>query len=641
MTEIVAIYCRISTQLQSTDRQREELLAIAHNHGWEIPDDRIYIDVISGFKPGEIRPEYSRMISELAPKGITCVLFSEFSRLARNATELLAQINLFRERNIRLFFEKQNIWVENKKNDFGNSVLLHVLAVVSSYEVELFAERCQSGRISKVVAGGGGGLEFAFGYKLDAAKKLVIDKDEAQIVIRIFKEYAEGKSSIKICEMLNAEHIPSPYKKRLSEKREKRRGKGQKDKQYKNYNIDELVWRPSSLNRLLHNEIYIGRKHVIFHKPDPENPEPVDRRKDRQIVYEYDEHDENLRLVDDDIWFAVQEKLIKAHYNKNNAVKHENLLKHLLKCGECGSNFSVAGSANNSKYSMSNNKYERKYACFGRKKLLNKPAICNDGGEFMMTKLDGMVLQFSLKMFSEINIHETNEALLAKIREELSEIEMVKESKLQELQQITEEFKYIMKTYARMKDEKVQKELIEEEEVKHEQSKNKLNGDIEKAIKEIAKLKANLRNIEKLKDNVNLYTQMHNIRNDRGVIKTMVNEYIDKIVIYRMHKLWFLIIVKYKNGIELWGKLKKARYCNDELFYNEFLCRYGIEYQTWIIDNTAQTFHYDKERKKIIYDGENELYSDLEKGEYDYESMNQYMIKSGNMGSFPLYQFET
>ena len=640
MKDIIAIYCRISSQLQSTDRQKEELLAIATKNGWEVPEDRIYVDIISGFKAGELRPEYSRMISELSPKGITCGLFSEFTRLARNATELLNQINFFREKNVRLFFEKQNIWVENKKNDLGNSILLHVLAVVSSYEVELFAERSQSGRISKVQAGGGGGIEYTFGYKLDAAKKLVVDEEEAQIVIRIFKEYAEGKSSIKICDMLNAEGVPSPYKKRLSEKREHRRKLGLKDKQYKNYNIDELVWRPSSLNRLLEHETYIGRKHIVYHKPDPTNPTPIDKRMDREIVYEYDEYDENLRLVSDEIWFAVQERKLNAHYNKNNAVKRENLLKHLLTCGECGSNFSVTGGAVNSQYSQMPNKYERKYTCYGRKKTSTKSSICNEGGEFMMTKLDGLVLQFSLKMFSEINLRETNETLLAKIRGELSEIEKVKESKQQELLQITEDFKGAVKSYAKLKNDKLREELIDEEQVKYEQSSDKLNGDIEKAIKEIAKLKANLRSIGKLNDNVNLYTQMHDIRGDRGIIKAMVDEYIDEIVVYRMHELWFLIVVKYRNGVELWGKLKKARYRNEELFYDEFLCRYGVEFQTWVIDNTAQTFHYDKARKIIIYDGGNELYSGLPKGEYDYERMNQYMIESQNMGSFSLYLYE-
>ena len=167
MEHNVAIYCRVSTQMQSTDRQREELLALASKKGWEISDDKIYVDVISGFKAGEVRPEFSRMLSELAPKGITCVLFSEFSRLARNATELLEQVNFFRERKIDLYFEKQNIWVTHDKTDLGCTILLHVLAVMSSYEIELFAERSLSGKINKLQAGGGCGMEFAYGYRLN------------------------------------------------------------------------------------------------------------------------------------------------------------------------------------------------------------------------------------------------------------------------------------------------------------------------------------------------------------------------------------------------------------------------------------------------------------------------------------------
>ena len=123
--------------------------------------------------------------------------------------------------------------------------------------------------------------------------KLVIDDEEASIIFRVFKEYANGRSSIQICETLNAEGVLSPYKKRLTEIREVRRKQGLKDKEYKKFDIDEMTWRPSTLNRLFHNEIYIGRKHVIFHKPDPTNPEPIEKRKDREVVFEYDEYDEH------------------------------------------------------------------------------------------------------------------------------------------------------------------------------------------------------------------------------------------------------------------------------------------------------------------------------------------------------------
>ncbi|MBR2607375.1 MAG: recombinase family protein [Bacteroidaceae bacterium] len=640
MEHNVAIYCRVSTQMQSTDRQREELLTLASKKSWEISEDKIYVDIISGYKAGEVRPEFSRMLSELSPKGITCILFSEFSRLARNATELLEQVNFFRERKIDLYFEKQNIWVTHDNKDLAGTILLHVLAVMSSYEIELFAERSMSGKINKLQAGGGGGIEFAYGYKLNEAKKLVKVKDEAVIVERIFAEYANGKSSVQICDMLNAEGVPSPYKKRLGKKREERRRQGLNEKEYKRFDLDKIMWRPSSLNRLMHNEIYIGKKNVIFHKPDPTNPVPVDKRKDREVVYEYNEYDVNLRIISDELWYAVQERLLQASYNKNNAIKRENLLKTLLICGECGSNFSVSGSTVNSKYVTTINKYERKYACYGAKGTSYKKQTCSEGGQIAMTKLDGLVLQFSLKMFAETNIAETNEELIIKLNEEIDGLEVIRKAKEQELLQIDADYKKILKRTLLLDNDSLAEELIKEEQDKYQLSSGKLKTEISKLIKRISALRVNISNIRKLNVNTNLYAKMHDVRTDRGLIKTMVDEYIDKIFVYRIHKLWFLVVVKYKNGVELWGKIKNARYRNDELFYDEFCCRYGVEFQTWVIDNTNHSFCYDKERKIIVFSGGNDLYPDLEPGEYDYERMNQYMMDSQNMGSFPLYLYE-
>lgn len=51
-----AIYVRISTAQQKTDRQVVELKEYAKSHAITIDEDDIFIDVISGFKNGEIRP---------------------------------------------------------------------------------------------------------------------------------------------------------------------------------------------------------------------------------------------------------------------------------------------------------------------------------------------------------------------------------------------------------------------------------------------------------------------------------------------------------------------------------------------------------------------------------------------------------
>lgn len=201
-------------------------------------------------------------------------------------------------------------------------------------------------------------------------------------------------------------------------------------------------------------------------------------------------------------------------------------------------------------------------------------------------------------------------------------------------------YKKLLKRVILLDDDSMAEELIKEEQNKYQQNSGKLKSDIAKLVQRISSLRVNINNIRKLNVNANLYAKMHDVRADRGLIKTMVDEYIENVIIYRMHKLWFLVVIKYKNGVELWGKIKNARYKNDELFYDECCCRYGVEFQTWVVDNTNHSFIYDKERKIIIYQGGNDLYPDLEQGEYDYERMNQYMMESQNMGSFSLYLYE-
>lgn len=180
MNDKVAIYCRVSTQMQSTDRQKEDLLKYAKERGYVISDDNIYVDVISGFKSGEVRPEYSRMIENVKSGRINLILFSELTRLGRNATELLDEIKKFQEMGVHLYFEKQNIEVK-EVSDLGSKILLHILAVVAEYEIQLFSERSLSGKIEKLKKGGGGGLERAYGYKHEN-KLIVVDKEEAKIV---------------------------------------------------------------------------------------------------------------------------------------------------------------------------------------------------------------------------------------------------------------------------------------------------------------------------------------------------------------------------------------------------------------------------------------------------------------------------
>ena len=148
-----AIYCRISTQMQSTDRQKEDLLKVAERFEYEIDAEHIYIDIITGFSVGEDRPNYSALLGEVEKGNIDTILFSELTRLGRNSTELLAEVQRLQDKGIDLYFEKQDLWVRHDKKDLGSRILLAVLAITTSYEIELFAERSISGKIDPTTGG--------------------------------------------------------------------------------------------------------------------------------------------------------------------------------------------------------------------------------------------------------------------------------------------------------------------------------------------------------------------------------------------------------------------------------------------------------------------------------------------------------
>lgn len=632
----VAIYCRVSTQQQSTDRQLEELTKLAAEKGLTVAKQNIYVDVISGFKKGEVRPAFSEMLQGIEKGEINYILFSEFSRLARNATELLEQINYFKEKNVTVYFQKQNITVNNDNNNIGNTILLHVLAVMSSYEIELFTERSLSGKITKVQAGGGAGDEHAYGYK-NVNKKITINEEEAGTVYTIFKMYAEGISTINIADYLNANNIPSPYYTRTKQFIENRKKKGLEEKEYK-FDVEKLKWRASTISRMLSNKIYVGERNITFYKPDPTNTLPTWKRDEREIVYNYNEKCEDLRIISDELFEIVQDRLSKAKYNKNNAIKHNNLLKSKLKCGECGGNFSVGNSDAKSTGDLT----KRTYKCYGIISRKDKKRTCETGSEIRQTRLDGLVVHYSLKMFAQLSIDNINKDKMQQLKQEIEQLNTIVAAKKEERAEVENNYKTALKRLMKVNNAIVE-ELIAEETDKYNKSIAALNKAISKIEKDIVTKNILLVKLQKMQDTyVNLYNKMQEIRANKELVKQLVDEYIDVIQVFRIDKNWNLIVIKYSNNVELWGTIKAARYKNDEMFFDEITCKNGIEYKSWCIDNTEHCFSYNKDTHIIIYNGNSkfELYKDFVAGEYTYQQFNDLLVRTENLNSYPLYKFE-
>lgn len=637
-----AIYCRISTSMQSTDRQKEDLLKVAERFKVEVNAEHIYIDIITGFSVGEDRPNYSALLSEVEKGHIDTILFSELTRLGRNSTELLAEVQRLQDKGIDLYFEKQDLWVRHDKKDLGSRILLAVLAITTSYEIELFAERSISGKIEKVNKGGGiGGDNNAYGYKNDENKRMVIREDEAGIIRRIFNMYADGKSTIDICDILNSEGIPTSYGTRIQEFKENRKRKGLAPKEYKHFkNVDGFTWRPSAISKLLANELYIGHRKITFHKPQVDklakkDGEPVER----ELLYTYDVQLEDLRIVDDELFQRVQDRLAQAAYNKNNAIKHDNLLKPKLRCGECGSRFTVGKQTDTAtNYKMN----PRTYRCYGLVDRKDHPRICTRGAEMRQWRLDGLVLTLSLYMFAEINMADSNAKNISLLTSEIEDMLKVKDAKEKELSSLKDEHKKVMARYAHSKeDDDTIQELMANETAEYSKKQKELVEAISKYSKGITSKRVTINKLEKLtKTFVNIKDKTDEIRQNKELVKAMIDEYIEDVTIYKIHKMWNLIIVHYTNGTESWGTIKNARYKNNEQFFDEMLCHYGMEFKSWIINNDDHSFTYDKDNQTVHYNGKSAIYEQLQAGTYTYEEFHNILDENGLIGSFPLYAYE-
>lgn len=215
-------------QATSYETQIEHYTTYINNHpDWEFAG--IFADDgISGTNTKK-REEFNRMIDECMAGNIDMIITKSISRFARNTLDCLKYIRQLKDKNIPVYFEKENINTMDSKGE----VMLTIMASLAQQESQSLSQnvklglqyRYQQGEIQINCA------RF-LGYTKDENKKLVIVPEEAEVVKRIYREYLEGASMLKIARGLEADGI--------------RNGAGNKR------------WHTSNINHILRNEKYIG-----------------------------------------------------------------------------------------------------------------------------------------------------------------------------------------------------------------------------------------------------------------------------------------------------------------------------------------------------------------------------------------------
>ena len=131
----VAIYCRVSTQDQTTDNQQRILEEYSRRMGWEY---EVFTEVESSRKT---RPIKWDLYNRLLRKEFDGLVIYKFDRWARSTQELVEHINKLVDKGISVYSYTENI-------DLSNSMGRAMLTIISAFaqlERDLIRERTLAG----------------------------------------------------------------------------------------------------------------------------------------------------------------------------------------------------------------------------------------------------------------------------------------------------------------------------------------------------------------------------------------------------------------------------------------------------------------------------------------------------------------
>ena len=288
-------------------------------------------------------------------------------------------------------------------------------------DLALKTHRGLEGRVRQGRSGGG----LCFGYdvvrELDASGNPVrgqraINQEEAATIIRIYEEFASGRSPVAIAKHLNSECVKGP------------RGKD---------------WGPSTIygnwkrgTGILNNDLYVGRlvwnRQHFIKDPDSGKRQARPNPETQWVIEEVP----SLRIVPQHLWDAVKERQNGLRRTmtspSDRSVRSERakravyLFSGLLKCGECNGSYSMVNatsygcSTRKTRGTCTNNLLIKRLelenlVLEGLKKQLMEPSLVK---EFIKTYHQDLNQQLA----GETNRRERLSKQLRKVTQELEEL---------------------------------------------------------------------------------------------------------------------------------------------------------------------------------------------------------------------------
>lgn len=329
----VALYARYSSDLQnerSAENQLDTLRRAAAAKGYQVVDE--FADRGVSGSAVTTRSGIQALMKAAAGGACDVVLTEALDRLSRSQSDTARLYELLTFASVRL---------ETLSSGAVNELHVGMEGTMNRLFLVELGKKTRRGLEAKVRSGFSGGGR-CYGYAIKEKGVLAINDNEAEVVRRIFADYARGESPRRIAAALNAEGVAGP-----------RGGE----------------WTASAINGdrraqdgLLHNELYVGTR-LFNRRRFRKHPETGRRSSVLNPPEQWiREHVPDLRILNAELWNRVQtRKTALADLPRAYARKPKRLLSGLMTCGVCGGAITLQGqryacSAHRERGTCTNNK---------------------------------------------------------------------------------------------------------------------------------------------------------------------------------------------------------------------------------------------------------------------------------------------
>ena len=287
----VAIYCRVSTELQrkevggSLETQENRCRKWCAEKGYTLT--KVYKDVASGSSLK--RTQIQQLFDDAAAGKFDLIIITKMDRFTRSLQDFFTKLRDLQAWNVGIVaIDQPELSTEGPTGKLLRAVIL----AIAEFERDLIRQRTSEGIRAKIARGEWKGGAPPYGYAIKD-RMLQIVEEEAAVIRSIFSDYINRKSNLDITEDLNAKGI--------------RKRSGRK-------------WTVSAIWYILQNPTYAGK----FHNPENQT----------QLIEGL--HAPVISMDDFNKARTITTAARKNHYI-HKILPNEMLFGSILRCGHCNS----------------------------------------------------------------------------------------------------------------------------------------------------------------------------------------------------------------------------------------------------------------------------------------------------------------